>query len=734
MADSILRLKVESQEYDAKLKRAAQGLQQYADGCRKAGGTLEVVEKETLDFVKAIGEMETVSKSAKGKLNEMTQAFTELSVQYKQLTEEEKGSPFGKALSESIDKLKGRIQNGKNELASINNEISGGGGLTDSLEALAGKFGLSIKSLTGWGAALGAGTAALKVAKDAFFASEQNIDEWGRFVRSSQTIWEGFLTSINTGDISGYLDRIEDIRKAAVEAYNALDKLSTQKAIDVPKLDAQQTENERLRAMLRTGRGIAQTNPDLGFDFDDGEKLSKEQLEQIKFRLEGGVKEVNDIIRKEIEQSNIAIDALYNEQAKVLGMSKEDFLEGTANIDELEKRLERYKKYQDFEGRRASIRSAANSGHNITKEQADMLTAVNPFADAKGWGVFKDDGKMYSEITNQIKERSSLQRRLIQETANAYRQINRVDGGGGKGGTTITPLPVAGSIDEQTAKVQDLQKAWRAAADDDSRQKIKKEIEEQQYILDRMTGKEIPANSLADLNQQISDLRKQQSLVTSTEDWELYRQKIAELTIQVKELKGELKMEGVRISDMTRVGIPTRESILKKGQQRIGNFKLPENKENTDTTKSLQTLTGGMSQLVCGIQQMGITIPSEIQSVIGVLQGITTILTAIQTLNSIKFWAGGGVVHANSGLLVPGNHFSGDMVPSMINSGELILNQAQQGNLASQLQAASMINGGGGHDYVSGQNIYLGTNNYLKGSGQGQLVTTRMLRQYGLIN
>ena len=34
MADSILRLRVESQEYDNKLKRAAEGLQRYADGCR----------------------------------------------------------------------------------------------------------------------------------------------------------------------------------------------------------------------------------------------------------------------------------------------------------------------------------------------------------------------------------------------------------------------------------------------------------------------------------------------------------------------------------------------------------------------------------------------------------------------------------------------------------------------------------------------------------------------------
>ena len=59
MADSIVRLKVESSEYDQKLKRAAEGLTRYADECRKVGGTMEVVEKDTLEYVRALGQMDT---------------------------------------------------------------------------------------------------------------------------------------------------------------------------------------------------------------------------------------------------------------------------------------------------------------------------------------------------------------------------------------------------------------------------------------------------------------------------------------------------------------------------------------------------------------------------------------------------------------------------------------------------------------------------------------------------
>ena len=132
MADSILRLRVDSQEYDNKLKRAAEGIQRYADGCRKAGGTLEHLDDGVEQFVKELGKMETTSNSAKGRINEMTKAFTDLSVEYKHLTDQEKQSPFGKALAQSLDQLKTRVQSAKQDLddihKSLNGATSGGGG------------------------------------------------------------------------------------------------------------------------------------------------------------------------------------------------------------------------------------------------------------------------------------------------------------------------------------------------------------------------------------------------------------------------------------------------------------------------------------------------------------------------------------------------------------------------------------------------------------------------------
>lgn len=137
MVDSVVKLRFDSQEYDAKIRRAADGVRAFGENCRKAGESVSKANKDTLDYVRAIGQMETVSRTAKGKVNEMTSAFTELSVQYRHLTDQEKQSPFGKALAQSLDQLKGRLNSTKAELASINEELSkkqvempsGGGGL-----------------------------------------------------------------------------------------------------------------------------------------------------------------------------------------------------------------------------------------------------------------------------------------------------------------------------------------------------------------------------------------------------------------------------------------------------------------------------------------------------------------------------------------------------------------------------------------------------------------------------
>ena len=266
---------------------------------------------------------------------------------------------------------------------------------------------------------------------------------------------------------------------------------------------------------------------------------------------------------------------------------------------------------------------------------------------------------------------------------------------------------VTGSIDAQAKKVAELQKAWRAAATDSARDDYKKQIEEAQFELEKLEGK---TSGIPGMNYGMGDLAGkggsglfQDPLFTqNTYDSDNWMSK----AIAHKRWKLDDKAMGA-------LGDEIAKSIDKTSI-----------KEFLDTTtQEMGKMVSGISGLVGGLDKLGIEVPQGIQEAIGILEGITTILTAIQTISTLKFWSNGGVIHAASGMIVPGNHYSGDMVPSMINSGELILNRAQQGAVASQLQdnqrRAPQI------PYVSGENIYAGLSNYLRRIGAGEIVTWR---------
>ena len=96
-------------------------------------------------------------------------------------------------------------------------------------------------------------------------------------------------------------------------------------------------------------------------------------------------------------------------------------------------------------------------------------------------------------------------------------------------------------------------------------------------------------------------------------------------------------------------------------------------------------------------------------------------ISTISAIHSATGYASGGVIKGNSysgdniGGLVDGSQLVG------LNAGELVLNQAQQGNLASQLSGA-----GRGMNIVGeiqGEKIVLVANRFFKRTGQGEIVT-----------
>lgn len=106
-----------------------------------------------------------------------------------------------------------------------------------------------------------------------------------------------------------------------------------------------------------------------------------------------------------------------------------------------------------------------------------------------------------------------------------------------------------------------------------------------------------------------------------------------------------------------------------------------------------------------------------------------------QVVNSKRFAHGGMVANSNrfayggivSGIskraangFVGGNNYSGDLIPIAVNSGELILNRAQQGNIASQLTQGSGIANLSLEKVITGEDIRIVLNNNKRRRSRGE--------------
>lgn len=506
-------------------------------------------------------------------------------------------------------------------------------------------IGAGVLKLTAVSAAITATTTALKVAKDAFFASERNVDEWGRTIEEAKSLYEGFLNSINTGSISGFLSNMDQIVTAAKAAYDEMDKLGSMKTIQGPQISAQEKENSRLRQMIMTRRYIAPgANSNLTASMPADTVLSDAQIRVLEKQLQNGMKKVVQLWNNEVEQSTKAIDAEYKRQAATLGISAAEFRRGTSSWAEFDRRVQMAQKYRDWE----DAHSYVDQGSGRLARSAGK----NPYEAYRAWSEFRVDGDAYNELVRRIQERDAQVSMIYSSQAQAYRTINRAEGitsriGGGRSGGGRSGR--GGAIGPQQMLMLEGMSALTPTG----------------YLA---TGG--PSMSSADMAAWFS-----QNMFT-------------------KGLADQARQFGWDMQDKEG---PSRSDKLLQG---------------------IDDLTGAMNHLYGGLEDMGIKLPKGMQQLLGGINGLITVIQAMQAakeaIGFIKalLFSGGGVAHAAQGWSVPGNLLSGDRVPAMLNSGEVVLNRAQVGNLAAQLSGPQIRTGQNGRTVVSGEDIVLAVENY----------------------
>jgi hypothetical protein len=165
-----------------------------------------------------------------------------------------------------------------------------------------------------------------------------------------------------------------------------------------------------------------------------------------------------------------------------------------------------------------------------------------------------------------------------------------------------------------------------------------------------------------------------------------------------------------------------------------------KNDNGKDAVEVADQIYGGVSSMVSSLEKMGIELPEGFQQTVGaignvisVLQSIMMIVNGIQAVQQVGTFLGlfknGGIVpHAQNGInVVGGNHYSGDVTPILANAGEVILNRAQQGVLASALDGSG-AQGMQLSATIRGEDIRLAINNNGRRTGRGEYVQSTRRR------
>ena len=545
-------------------------------------------------------------------------------------------------------------------------------------------IGLSVSKFTAVGAAITAVSGALKVANDAFFKNEQQLDEWGRTVEASKSLYSGFLNAINNGDISGFLSNINNITEAARAAYDALDELSTFNAFNQIQTQKARTGFTEAMAGFRMGEGSK----------EDVQKAAKNLQEELRTRME-----------KEKEAYSQAVRKIAAERGVPWG-NLEQALTG---------------KYGDYE----ALKNTQPTGKRIVNYGGGMFGGGGSYEVPMAVTAQEKMGEALRKLNDtELKELQALgaqANKTEEEIAQIDKQMARVlnarskagGSGSGGGGKTTNIKTEQTELQQNQAKINLLTQEYVTLGDITTQQARdrKEAIQQEIHALDTRNNKlklyaEQAQGKLQGGHVMQSNLGGDSQWSPSMSD-KSYLNIGAGLSDEVMQKVKVLQQSGISASEAwkragTAVGL---------FGSAISAIKDPAAQVAATVAQAIASIALAYSQALAEDKPTKTNIFAFIAASAAAMVSMMTTISQIRS--STSGYAQGGIVDGNS--------YSGDNIPIMANAGEVVLTKAMQANLANQLEGGGLQ--GLGPSKISGEQIYITLNRYLKRSGQGELMT-----------
>lgn len=674
MADVLVRLDVQSEAYESKLKNATANLQNMEKEVRRVGATFEVADKEDLEFIRSLGSMETHATNASGKIKEMTQSIAEMTMVYNRMSDAEKNAATGQALAASIAQQKGNLAEFKNALADASGEAQKTGGFIDTLADGLGQLGpvgqMAGKLLKGAfgpiGIAIAAVVGIVKQLVDAFKRNEDAMAGAARAAAPFKAIWQQIqqlfdrLVPYIAKGMETIANGMQSLFSKITDWMGRLSETSIGKKLGLDKVYEQLKKVSSAQAELtESNKKIADSENALNKmrrSTETGNTQRRAQISELRFKAS--------------DKTN------YSAEERVGFLEKAQELEGKTLQANLALRQKEYE-----------LIKLKNS---LTKSGTEDLDAENAALNA-----ITDARTEYNEhIRSTQRQLESARKEAEKEAAVAPTE----------------PAQLSGPTGPSMSRFEELQQSIRIKLADDA-----SAIDT--TSLNNLLSVAIQ-NGIDSLNPNFEELmyKMGEGFDIPDEAWE-------ELTAQINEHLANLGLDPIEL-DVKTGNIETAAENLKSQAKGVG--------EGWNAVASAVNTVGGALQQIedPGAKIAGIIAQAVANVALSFAEAAASpavtstgwgwlgfaaagIATMISTIASIKSVTAGS--YANGGI-IPGNSYSGDNLTANVNSGELILNRAQQGAIAGQLQGAAqqtvMVEG-----RISGKDILLSANNTNRAAG-----------------
>ena len=782
MADVITRFKLETTQYDSKLRDASKGLAEYTRRATLAGNEFGKFTQKNVEAARALGTITPSANNAKDKVKELVTAFNDAAKAYNALTKEQQQSDFGKAMAQSIGQLSQKIREAKSELYDLDKAakdvhsggLFGGGKIDGMLQVFGG-------NLMTKGASMLAG-----------FASEiGNCIEQGIELAKQG---EGIHLAFNRLNQPGLLDNLREathgtvtdleLMKAAVKFNDfklPLDQLGTMLAFAQKKAkDTGQSVDYMVDSIVTgLGRKSLMILDNLGLSASEIRDKMKETGDMTKA--------VGEIIRDQMSKAGGYVETAADraQQANVnltnamtrLGETFQPLTDTANNMwtsikigaldllntavtplinalteagrirsqyasqggdTRVNRQLERLGNIHTMQYRRNTYNAQLRNYDSQINSYQQYLNDYKTWEASKRNGspnvgaydrmqAFKKGHNLSSYMYSDVKEQLEVFKKMRAEYVMGAKTIINDNPAPSPTTTTTTNTPSGGGSGTTTQKEMTEMQS--------NQQRINELTQEYVNISDQSTDAVIARQE---------EIRKEISLLEARNN----TLKLYALQAQGKFLGGNVQTSGLEGSQFrgfsaADLNIGLDNSIVNNAEQfeKIGKGSANSWRDAANAVsavgQSLQSIddpsakiAGMVAQAIATIAQGFSTATSTSAAggiyawIASLATGAAAMLTAIGTIHSATGYAQGGIVKGNSysgdnvGGLVDGSHLVG------LNAGELVLTKAQTNSIASQL--SSERRGGNAQPYVTGDIIFLGLQNYLQANGYGQLMTTKM--------